>query len=124
MEKRILFNSRDELLRMDMEKIVYFEADGNYTHIVSLNKLKATVATSLTKTEEVLTAQLGPEARLFMRVGKRFIVNFRYVYSVNLAKQHLILSDQENFAYQLPVSKDALKRMKELMVKATITNKV
>lgn len=118
MDKKILFNSRDELLRMDVSKIVYFEADGNYTHIVSLNKLKATIAASLSKTEEVLTAQLGQDAAKFMRVGKRFIINFRYVYSINVAKQHLLLSDQEHFAYQLPVSKDALKRMKELMVKA------
>ena len=117
MEKRILFNSRDELLRMDISKIVYFEADGNYTHIVSLNKLKATIAASLSKTEEALTVQLGEQAGQFMRVGKRFIVNFRYVYSVNLAKQHLVLSDQEHFAYQLPVSKDALKQMKELILR-------
>lgn len=120
MEKRILFNSRDELLRMDISKIVYFEADGNYTHIVSMNKLKATIAASLAKTEEGLTVQLGEQAVQFMRVGKRFIVNFRFVYSVNLAKQYLLLSDQEHFAYQLPVSRDALKRMKELMVKAKV----
>lgn len=120
MEKRILFNSRDELLRMEVGKIVYFEADGNYTHIVSVNKLKATIAASLTKTEQVLTEQLGPEAVQFMRVGKRFIVNVRYIYSVNVARQHLVLSDQEHFAYQLPVSKDALRRMKELMVKVKV----
>ena len=117
MEKKIVFNSRDELLRMDISKIVYFEADGNYTHIASVNKLKATIATSLTKTEEVLTAQLGPDACHFMRVGKRFIINSRYIYSVNLAKQYLLLSDQEHFAYQLPVSKDALRRMRELILK-------
>ena len=120
MEKRILFNSRDELLRMEVGKIVYFEADGNYTHIVSLNKLKATIAASLSKTEEVLTAQLGADAAHFMRVGKRFIVNFRYVYSVNVARQHLVLSDQEHFAYQLPVSKEALKQMKELILRTNV----
>ena len=120
MEKRILFNSRDELLRMEVGKIAYFEADGNYTHIVSVNKLKATIAASLTKTEQVLTEQLGSEAVQFMRVGKRFIVNVRYIYSVNVARQHLVLSDQEHFAYQLPVSKDALRRMKELMVKVKV----
>jgi len=120
MEKRILFNSRDELLRMEVGKIVYFEADGNYTHIVSVNKLKATIAARLAKTEQVLTAQLGADAALFMRVGKRFIVNVSYIYSINLARQHLVLSDQKHFAFQLPVSKDALKRMKELMVKAKV----
>ena len=27
----LFFNSRDELLRLDISKIVYFESDGNYT---------------------------------------------------------------------------------------------
>lgn len=116
MGKIIFFNSRGELLRMVVEKIVYFEADGNYTHIVSKNKLKATVGASLIKTEEALTAQLGSDAQRFIRLGKRFIVNTKYVYSVNLAKQHLVLSDMDSFAFQLPVSKDALKLMKELLL--------
>jgi DNA-binding LytR/AlgR family response regulator len=120
MEKIIMFNSRDELLRMEVGKIVYFEADGNYTHVVTKNKLKATLGTSLSKTETMLSAQLGSDARRFMRVGKRFIVNLRYVYSINLAKQHLLLSDLDSFAFQLPVSKDALRKMKELLVAARV----
>ena len=120
MEKIIMFNSRDELLRMEVGKIVYFEADGNYTHVVTKNKLKATLGTSLNKTETMLSAQLGSDAQRFMRVGKRFIVNLRYVYSINLAKQHLLLSDLDSFAFQLPVSKDALRKMKELLVAARV----
>ena len=120
MEKIIMFNSRDELLRMEVGKIVYFEADGNYTHVVTKNKLKATLGTSLSKTETMLSAQLGSDARRFMRVGKRFIVNRRYGYSINLAKQHLLLSDLDSFAFQLPVSKDALRKMKELLVAARV----
>ena len=105
---------------MTVDHIVYFEADGNYTHVMSMNKLKATLGASLSKTEQVLTAQLGERASQFMRVGKRFIVNLRFVYSVNIAKQCLILSDMEHFAYQLPISKEALRQMKDLMIKATI----
>lgn len=120
MEKIIMFNSRDELLRMEVGKIVCFEANGNYTHVLSKNKLKATLGASLSKTEAALTEQLSSDARHFMRVGKRYIVNLRYVYSVNLAKQLLVLSDQESFAYQLPISKDALRKMKELLVAARV----
>lgn len=120
MKNRILFNSRDEMLRIEVDKIVYFESNGNYTHIVSRNKLKATLTMSLTKTEQVLTQQLGERAWQFMRVGKRFIVNLNNVYSINIAKQYLVLTDQEHFAYQLPVSKEALRKMKELMVQAKI----
>ena len=116
MKQVLIFNSRDELLRMDVENIVYFEANGNYTTVLSVNKLKACVGLSLTKMEEALSRQLGEQAQRFMRVGKRFIVNLNFVYSVNIAKQYLILSDMRNFAFQLPISKDALRMMKELMI--------
>ena len=43
MDNRIFFNSRDERLRIDISKIVYFEADGNYTDIIVINKLRASV---------------------------------------------------------------------------------
>ena len=117
MSKTIFFNSRDELLRMEVNRIVYFEADGNYTHIVSMNKLKSTVSLNLTKTEQALTQQLGAEARQFMRVGKRFIINTSFIYSVNIGRQTLTLSDQQTFGFQLPVSKDALRIMKSLLLK-------
>jgi len=120
MKKLILFNSRDGLFRMDADKIVYFEADGNYTRVVSMNQLKATLGCNLSQTEHALTAQLAEEARNFMRIGKRFVVNLDYVYNINIAKQCLILSDMKHFAFQLPISREALKKMKELMIIAKI----
>mgnify|MGYP002857319766 CR=1 FL=1 len=116
MKKIIIFNSRDGLLRLEVDKIVYFEADGNYTRVVTKNKLKATLTMGLARTEQELTGQLENQAVMFMRVGKRFIVNREFIYCVNLAKQHLVLSDMEDFAFQLPISKEALKKMKELIV--------
>lgn len=32
----IVFNTKTELLRLDVSKIVYFEGDGNYTQIVTI----------------------------------------------------------------------------------------
>lgn len=111
----VFFNSRDELLRFDISKIVYFEGSGNYTDIVTVNKLHASVCMNLSKMEEALAKQLDAEALNFMRVGKRFIINRNYIYQINILKQALILSDYDHFAFQLPVSKEALKRMKEIM---------
>ena len=114
---KLIFNSRDELLRVRIDRIVYFEADGNYTYAMSQNKLKGVLGMSLTKVEEVLIHQIGIHVRHFMRLGKRFIINTEFVYSIQPAKQRLILSDQSSFAFSLPVSKEALKRMKELLTK-------
>lgn len=116
----IFFNSRDELQRIEVSKIVYFEADGNYTDIVMVNKLRATVCMNLGEMERTLAAQIGDDAKIFMRIGKRFIINMRYVYSINVLKQQLILSDYDHFAFQVTISKEALKNMKELMLVAKV----
>ena len=116
MKEWIIFNNREGLLRVPVEHIVYIEADGNYSCIVTRNKLKGVVAISLARLEQQLSAELGEGARAFMRIGKRFIIATKFVYSINLAKQHLVLSDSATFAFQLPVSKEALRAMRNLFL--------
>ena len=119
-QQRIYFNSRDKLIRLDVQKIVYFEGDGNYTYIVTANKQKVCVTMNLSHTEEALAAQLGDNAKQFMRIGKRFIVNMNYIYQVDIQRQTLMLSDCEHFLFQMPVSKEALKTVKELVIRTKI----
>ena len=115
-QRLVIFNSRDTLIRLDVSKIIYFEADGNYTYIVTANKLRFCVTMNLAHTEEALVAQLGSQAQRFMRVGKRFIVSIAYISKVDVQKQTLLLTDFVHFAYQLPVSKEALKSVKSLII--------
>lgn len=117
MEKRVVyFNSRDELLRLDISKIVYFEGDGNYTNIVTVNKLKAVVHLNLSQMVDHLARQLGPDTAVFMRIGKRFIINMHYVYQLNVLKQKIVLTDYNSFAFQISLSKEALRKAKELIL--------
>lgn len=113
----VYFNSRDKLIRIDINKIVYFEGDGNYTHIVIVNKQKVCITMNLSHTEEALATQLEKQAKHFMRIGKRYIVNMNFIYQIDIQKQILILSDWKNFTFQMPVSKEALKAVKELVIK-------
>lgn len=116
MQNIILFNSRDVLLRIDLEKIAYFEADGNYTNITLANKQKLQVGINLSAMEERLAQHLGQLSHTFMRIGKRFIVNMQHVQQINVPKQKLVISDNENFTFALPISKDALRNVKELII--------
>lgn len=117
MKNRYLhLNSRDEFLRIDISKIVYFEADGNYTNIVLANQLKGVVCMNLAHMQKVLSDNLKEQATVFARVGKKHIINHTYVYQINVLRQKLVLSDGENFTFQLDVSKEALKQLKELYV--------
>lgn len=119
-QQLVFFNSRDTLIRLDIAKIVYFESDGNYTYIVAANKMKFCVTMNLSHMEEALAHQLGNHAKRFMRIGKRFIVNMEYIIQIDISKQRLVLSDCCQFAFQLPISKEALKTAKELVIQSKI----
>ena len=66
---------------------------------------------------DYLADRLGEKRAMFVRVGKRHIVNMNYLYAITPAKQRLVLSDDATFAYQLEISKEALAKMKQLVVK-------
>ena len=111
----IVFNSRDELLKVNLERVVYFEADGNYTKIVIANGLSGMVLASLGRIEELLATRFKNERGRFARVGKKFVINLSFIFRINVLKQELTLSDQKTFSFTVPVSRDALKKLKELM---------
>lgn len=114
--KYLYLNSRDEFFRVDITKIVYFESDGNYTNIILNNKLKATVCMNLAQMQAILSESLKDAAGIFARIGKRHIINLNYVYQIAILRQKLVLSDGENFEYQVNVSKDALKKLRDMYV--------
>ena len=118
MHKIILFNSRDTLIRIDIQRIAYFESDGNYTYIVATNKLRSCLTMNLAHTEQALVSQLGVQAHRFMRIGKRYIVNMQHIYQIDTLKQLLTLSDGSSFVFQLPVSKEALKQVKAILIES------
>ena len=64
----LFLNTKDELLRLDIDKIVYFESDGNYTNVVMINKLKNKVSCNLSQIEKILADKLKERATVFMIV--------------------------------------------------------
>jgi len=111
-------NTRDEFMRIDISKIVYLEADGNYTNIVLANQLKGVVCMNLARMQQLLSERLKEHARIFVRVGKKHIINSAHIYRINVLRQQLVLSDGYRFAFALDVSKEALKALKDLMITA------
>lgn len=112
----LYINTRDELLRIDCSKIVYMEGNGNYTTIVLVNKLKATVSMNLAETQRFISDKMQERASFLVRIGKRFIVNVNFIHQINVLRQSLTITDGVHFVFQLGISKEALKQMKTLML--------
>lgn len=113
----VYFNSRDSLVRIDLTKVVYFEADGNYTSIVSLiPESKVIILANIGKIERLLALSAKDHSAVFVRIGKKYIINSKYIFSITPLRQELVLSDQSGFHYTLEASKEALKALKETMM--------
>lgn len=119
----LYINTRDELLRFDCSKIVYMEGDGNYTNIVMVNRLKAEVCMNLSDMQRLISENLRERATMFARIGKRFIINLNFIHRINVLRQVLTVSDGVHFAFQLGVSKEALKQLKALMIQHASSKK-
>lgn len=113
--KTIVFNRRNELLRIPFLKAMFYEAYGNYSYAVFPNKQKVMLPVGLAQVEQLIANHATTKDPVFLRIGKRFIVNTEMIVQVNLGSQRLVLSDfdhPDNFS--LPVNKEALKEIKRL----------
>ena len=115
MDNILLFSTRDELTRIRLERVMYFEADANYTKVVFYNGVTATLLTSLVHLEKLIAGVLIEKNSIFVRIGKRYIINSAYLFQINVLRQRLVLSDLASpYTATLSVSKDALRKLKAL----------
>lgn len=114
-ETTLFFNTRDELIKVKLDRVAYFEADSNYCHVVFINGARATLLTSLVNIETLLDERFRGDSPMFIRIGKRFIINRLYIFQINIPLQKLVLSDFTSPAiFELNISKEALRNLKLL----------
>lgn len=122
-DKILLFNTRDELTRIRLDRVCYFESDGNYTTVYFSNGVKTSLLTSLVHLEELISDVFAGNRNVFIRISKKYIVNSAYIFQINVLRQRLILSDLVGpTVYTLPVSKEALKSLKSLYMPGSGAN--
>jgi DNA-binding LytR/AlgR family response regulator len=113
MERYLIIKTRDELLRIKISQILYFEADRNYTKLLLSNGIQFTFAINIGKIEEILEKQVAGSSSILMRVGKSHIINKDHILQINLPKQRLLLLTGEGKPKELVISKDPLKTLKD-----------
>ncbi|MDR0349506.1 MAG: LytTR family transcriptional regulator [Tannerella sp.] len=115
MDKYLIIKTRDELLRINIEHILYFEADRNYTRLLLAEGIQFTFAVNIGKVEEMLTVQISDPDTVLIRVGKSHIVNKKHILQINLPKQKLLLLANEGKPRELIIPKDPLRTLKDML---------
>jgi DNA-binding LytR/AlgR family response regulator len=117
MDRYLVFKTRDELVRIKIERILYFEAERNYTRLVLTNGIQFVFAVNLGKIEEILENQIQDYASALLRVGKSYIINKNHVLQISLPKAKILFAAADGKAKELNLPKEPLKILKETLEK-------
>ncbi|MDR1762354.1 MAG: LytTR family transcriptional regulator [Dysgonamonadaceae bacterium] len=115
MDRYLVFKTRDELIRIKIEQILYFEAERNYTKLILTNGIQFIFAVNIGKIEEILENQIPNYSSVLLRVGKSFIINKNHVMQISLPKTKLLFAGAEGKVKELNLPKEPLKILKETL---------
>ena len=116
---KLCINSRDELFVLDLDKVAYRQASGNYSRIVYIGGMQMMITLGLSKLEGMIKMIVPKDRRSpFVRLGRSLLVNQTYLTHINVLKQRLTLSDNQEHSYVLDVPKALLKAYKDLIRKS------
>ena len=110
----IIFNTRDELIKVDIDKMIYAMAEDNYVHLFFRNGQSVMVTTTLQSLEQLILSVIAKNKKgVYTRIGRKYIGNNSYIMQINTLKQQLVLSDMDVIKpITLNISKEALKVLK------------
>ena len=112
MDRFVVISKGTELLRVPSARLVFISADGNYSNVVTQDNHSKMVSYQLGQLEDMIGTQLGDRGNNFLRLGRGLIINSDFVYSIDIAKQQLILSDCINCYHELSASREVLIKLK------------
>ena len=87
-ESRLLIHTGNEHIAVDLDKIIKCEADGNYTHFLTMDSIKYFASKSLKHYENLLIT------KGFFRANRFTLVNIKHISSI-YKKETIILSNKD-----------------------------
>ena len=112
----VILSNSNVLVRVIASDIIYISSEGSYSTMVLIDGRKHVFSFNLSSFEKQLETQLGLESQIFIRLGKSLIINSKYIYSINVPAQELILSSSSiPGEFILNASRDALKSLKSMI---------
>lgn len=113
---QLCYNTRDELVVVDLDKVAYMQAGGNYSLFVYITGHKTTLTAGLSSVEKMIAkAYEKGKPSPFVRLGRSVIVNIGYLSRVNVLKQNIVFSDLEHQPLVLSIPKSLVRGFKDFV---------
>lgn len=107
----IFFKTRDELIRVCLDDVMYAGSDGNYITLKFKSGRTLTLLTSLHNFCQLTDSISGIH---FVRVGRSYVVNTTYISQINNLRRSITLVDDDvKLSTELVVPKEAIRQLRE-----------
>lgn len=116
MEEYLIISNTNFMLRVAAQQIAYVCSEGSYCVLRLVDGDEYTFSFNLAVFEKKIVEQLPVGAHSFARVGRNYIINSQYIFSININTAELVLyahGFKEKFL--LHVSKEPLKQLKTIL---------
>ena len=113
---QVFINSRSGFAVINLEKVVYLKADGNYTDFyVNDGKTKTHLSTLSSFLTDIETAYADANIPSpFFRMGRSYIINTEYVSSVNILNG--VLTFESDIIKPIVSNKANLRSLRDFLV--------
>ena len=112
MPKNLCLGGHDEMYVINLEMVMYFQADDHYSHVFYATGATFMVSFGLSRIETLITEHY-PNQTSFYRLGRKYIVNMSYLFHINTIKQVVLLTDMNGTTHSLHISKPVLRELIE-----------
>src|SRR5574344_1550343 len=114
MGKKLCLSIYGELYMIDLEMVMYLQADDHYTVAYYTSGTHFMIPFGLSKVEAAIAEKLDGDNYL-IRLSRKYIVNTRCIYHVNAVKQEIQLADRFGNSHSLHFPKPVLRKLIDML---------
>lgn len=104
----LYLGGHDEMYVINLEMVMYFQADDHYSHVFYASGSAFMVSFGLSQIESFIAKQ-HPDQSCFLRLGRKYIVNMSFLFHINTIKQVVLLTDMNGTSHSLHIAKPVLR---------------
>ena len=113
-QSTLCLGSYDELYLIDLNRVIYMQADDHYTNVFYAAETSFMVPYGLGDIEQRLLGMPWARRR-FIRLGRKYIINLQTVFRINTVKETMFLVNPAGGTINLHVSKPVLRSLIDLL---------
>lgn len=113
--EKIIFNTRDELVCVDVDMVAVVIADGNYSRLFYIDRKEIHLTFGISSVEKELKGAKSAFSR-FVRLGRSLIINHSYLGRIDLLRQQLTLTDFKGHELRINMSRNLIRTYKKAVM--------